>query len=77
MNTLKIKLNSPTVQRIQEIVKKDKTSIEHFIELAVAEKISSLYAVEYLNSRAKKGSKQKLKKILAKAPDREPFDFDK
>jgi hypothetical protein len=39
MNTLKIKLNSPTVQRIQEIVKKNKTSIEHFIELAVAEKM--------------------------------------
>lgn len=77
MSAVKVNLNDSTLKRINELYKKDKKSVEQFVELAVLEKISAMNAVEYLEKRGKKGNKMIFHKILTKAPDRPPFDFDK
>jgi hypothetical protein len=45
--------------------------------LAVAEKVAALSTIEYLEKRAKRGSREKLLEILRQAPDVEPEDSDK
>ena len=51
--------------------------MNQFIALAVAEKIAALQTVNYLEERAKRGSREKLLAVLAKAPDVEPEEWDR
>ena len=44
--------------------------------VTISEKISKLESEDYLETRAKRGSLSKFKKILAKAPDVEPEPRD-
>ena len=44
--------------------------------LALAEKVAALQAIGYLEERAKRGSREKLLELLAKAPDVEPAEYD-
>jgi hypothetical protein len=47
-------------------------SVSHYkITSALAEKISTLTAEEYLQERAKKGSKERFIRVLKKVQDRE------
>ena len=43
----------------------------------MAEKIAVLQTVNYLEERAKRGSREKLLAVLAKAPDVEPEEYDR
>lgn len=53
------------------------TSINQFVMLAIAEKVATLQATDYLEERAKRGSREKLLAVLAKAPDVEPEEEDR
>ena len=56
---------------------KGEVSINQFIVNAVAEKISSLKTLSYLEERAVKGSNEHALKLLGNAPQREPVEWDK
>ncbi|MFP4332351.1 MAG: CopG family transcriptional regulator [Campylobacterales bacterium] len=56
---------------------KGEVSINQFIVNAVAEKIATLKTVDALEKRAKRGSREHALKILAKASDVEPPEYDK
>ena len=56
---------------------KGEVSINQFIVNAVAEKISSLKTLSYLEERAAKGSKKHALELLGNAPDQEPESWDK
>ena len=60
---------------IQEL--KGDVSINQFIVSAIAEKISTLKTVKYLEDRANRASIEELNIILDKVEDREPFEKDK
>ena len=56
---------------------KGEVSINQFIVNAVAEKISSLKTLSYLEERAAKGSIKHAIDLLGNAPQREPAEKDK
>ena len=56
---------------------KGEVSINQFIVNAVAEKISSLKTLDYLNERAKSGSVSHALDILGNAPEREADEKDR
>ena len=56
---------------------KGEVSINQFIVNAVAEKISSLKTLSYLEERAAKGSREHALELLGNVPDREPESWDK
>jgi hypothetical protein len=60
-----------------KLAQQDGISIGQFIATAVAEKIAALMTVEYLQERAKRGSREKFEAVLAKVPDVEPEEFDR
>jgi hypothetical protein len=62
---------------VRELAKEDGVSINQFISLALAEKVSSLRTVEYLKQRALRGSREHLVSILDAAPDIEPDENDR
>lgn len=77
MSTLSIRLPESLHKRVRELAKKEGVSMNQFIALAVAEKMSALLTVEYLEERAKRGSREKFEAVLAKVPDVEPKEYDR
>ncbi|HEX9925575.1 MAG TPA: hypothetical protein VGD99_23160 [Anaerolineae bacterium] len=61
---------------MKEAAKAEGISMNQFIMLAIAEKIATLSTMNYLEERAKRGSREKFLAVLAKAPDVEPEEYD-
>ena len=64
-------------EQVEALAHQEGISLNEFITLAVAEKLATLATADYLAERAKRGSREKLLAVLAKAPDVEPEDHDK
>ena len=62
---------------LKEVATIEGVSMNQFVTIAIAEKIATLHTLNYLGKRAKRGSRDKLLAVLAKAPDVEPEEFDK
>ena len=77
MSSLRLRLPDSLHRHIKEFSEKEGVSINQFISTAVAEKMSALSTQSYLEERAKRGSKTKLKKLLKKVPAIEPEIHDK
>lgn len=55
---------------------KIKSTPEQFALLALAEKLSSIITVDYLEERAKRAKLERVEQLLAKVPDVEPVPGD-
>jgi hypothetical protein len=77
VRTLYLTLPPSLHEEAQAYASKEGISINEFIMRAVAEKLATLSTADYLAERAKRGSREKLLAVLAKAPDVEPEDNDK
>jgi len=77
MSTLSLRLPESIHREVKDLAKEDGVSINQFISLAVAEKVSSLRTVDYLKRRAANSSPADLLKILEMAPDIEPQSNDR
>jgi len=75
--SITVRLSDSTLNRVKELSERDGITVERFIELAVTEKVSALNALEYLNERASRGSKETLERVLAGVSSRPPEEFDK
>lgn len=77
MRALNIQLPDSLVAKMEELSKKDGISLEYFVSLAVAEKISSWITDGFIQDRAKRANKEKYLRVLKLIPDREPLEHDK
>ncbi len=77
MNTVSLTLPQSLQEQVEALAQKEGISVTEFITLAVAEKLATLATADYLAERAKRGSRDKLLAVLAKAPDVEPEEYDK
>lgn len=76
-NVLSIRIPKTLHNQVRELAEEEGVSMNQFVMLAVAEKVAALQAVDYLEERAKRGSREKLLAILANAPDVEPEERDR
>lgn len=77
MNTLNITLPESLHKNLFRMAEMEGISISHFVSLAVAEKMSALLTLDYLEQRAAQGSREKFEAVLAKVPDIEPEEYDR
>ena len=77
MTALSLRLPKSMYNRLREVAKAEGISMNQFVTLAIAEKMATLTTLDYLEERAKRGSREKLLAILEKAPDVEPEDYDR
>ncbi|PSQ79414.1 MAG: toxin-antitoxin system HicB family antitoxin [Bacteroidetes bacterium QS_1_63_11] len=75
----KISVNVPNSlrSRIEKMAEKEGVSPSQFMAIAAAEKVAVLDTEAYLEERAKRGSREKLLRVLDKAPDVEPEEYDR
>ncbi|MFB2936111.1 toxin-antitoxin system HicB family antitoxin [Aerosakkonemataceae cyanobacterium BLCC-F154] len=77
MSSLNVQLPDSLYRSLQELAERDGISVDQFVALAVAEKISALTTESYLQERAKRGNRSNYEAVLAKVPDVEPAINDK
>ena len=77
MTALSLRLPKSMYNRLREVAKAEGISMNQFVTLAIAEKMATLTTLDYLEERAKRGSREKLPTILEKAPGVEPEDYDR
>ena len=76
MSTLSIRLPASLHKQLKELAKQEGISVDQFIALAVAEKVSALKTVDYLRARGERGSREAFERVLAKVPEVDPEAHD-
>lgn len=77
MSTISLRLPNSLHERVRELAARENISINQFIPLALAEKLSVMLTEEYLVKRTARGSKKKFRRALAKVSKGKPADYDR
>jgi hypothetical protein len=76
MSTMSLRLPESLHERARELAKREGVSINQLIATAVAEKISALDTVAYLEERASRASRKAFLKALESVPSASPMKGD-
>ena len=77
MSAISLRLPEHIHDRVRDMAEREGVSINQFITVALAEKLSALLTEEYLGSRAKRASRAKFARVLKKVADAEPGESDR
>lgn len=72
MSAISLRLPNSLHKITRELAKEEGVSINQFITLALAEKVSAIATETYLEDRAKRGDKQKFLAAMSKVATVEP-----
>ena len=77
MSAISLRLPNSLHRKLGDLARREGVSINQLVNSAVAEKMATLMTVEYLQERAKRGTRKKFEAVLAKVPNREPEPSDR
>jgi len=77
MSTISLRLAESLHRSVRDVARREGISINQLISSAVAEKLSALLTEEYLERRARHGSRRKFDKALRKVRDVAPEASDR
>jgi DNA polymerase III sliding clamp (beta) subunit (PCNA family) len=77
MSAITIEIPESLFGKLMEVTARDHSTPEQFALLALAEKLSSVMTVAYLEERAKRAKLERFEQLLAKIPDVEPEESDR
>ena len=77
MSTLSIRIPDYLHKQVKNLASNEKISINQFITLALAEKMSALMTEDYIQKRAQRSSRDKFLNALSQVPDIEPEEYDR
>lgn len=77
MSSISVRLPDSLHDKVRDMAQKENVSINQFIALALAEKLSALMTEDYLTERAQRGDRSKFLDALSKVPDIEPEERDR
>ena len=76
MSTISLRLPESLHKKVRELAESEDVSINQLISTALAEKMSALMTVEYLEERAARGDRDKFERAMGKVRDTGPDDGD-
>ena len=76
MSTISIRIPNSLHRTLKKMAELDGISMNQFIASAVAEKVSAFATQDYLEERAKRASRRKFKRAMAKVPAVRPEGYD-
>jgi hypothetical protein len=77
VSTISLRLPESLHRKARELAKSEDVSINQLITTALAEKMSALMTVDYLQERAARGDRGKFERAMAKVPGVEPDEHDR
>ena len=69
MSTLSLRLPESLHNQLRRLAKREGISINQFVASAAAEKVAALMTEQYLEERARRGSRERFREVLARTPD--------
>ncbi len=72
MSTLSLRLPDSLHAKVRDLASEEGISINQFLTLAAAEKVSALLTVGYLRERGARASREAFDAVLARVPDVDP-----
>lgn len=76
MSTMSLRLPESLHRKARELAEQEGVSINQLVTTALAEKVAALMTVDYLEERAKRGTRKEFERILKKVKDRPPVAGD-
>jgi hypothetical protein len=76
MSPVSLQLPDSLFEAAQTLAERDQVSVDRFVELAVAEKVSAMMTEDYLGTRGARGDRAKFEAALGKVPDVPPEPQD-
>lgn len=76
MSALSLRLPNSLHERARDLAEREGISINQLVSTALAEKMSALMTEEYLEVRARRGSRSRFLRALAKVPNVAPAPED-
>jgi predicted transcriptional regulator len=77
MSSISVRLPDSLHDKVRDMAEQENVSINQFITLALAEKLSALMTEDYLTQRAERGDRSKFLGALAKVSVVEPEERDR
>ena len=77
MSTISVRLPDSLHNKVRDLAQKDNVSINQFITLALAEKMSAMMTEEYLEERARRGDRARFDRAMSKVADSAPEERDR
>jgi len=77
VSTLSLRLPESLHKQVRELADREGISINQFVVMAVAEKMSALLTEEYLEERARRGNRSRFERAMAKVKNRSPEPKDR
>lgn len=77
MSTISLRLPNSLHSQVRKLAERESVSINQLITLALAEKLSALTTEEYLEERAKRATRKKFERAMAKVPKVAPVEYDR
>jgi hypothetical protein len=77
MSTISLRLPDSLHRQVRKLAERENVSINQLITLALTEKMSALLTEEYLEERARRGSRKKFERAMAKVPKVTPAEYDR
>jgi len=77
MSAITINIPESLHEKLKEIAEQDNSTPEQLAVLAIAEKLSCIVTVDYLEARARRARSDRFDYLLSKVPDVEPEDRDR
>jgi hypothetical protein len=76
MSALTFELPASILHQVQVLAERDGITVDQFLTLAAAEKVSALRTIEYLREEASRGRVEDFKAFLECVPNRPPLPGD-
>ncbi len=77
MSAISVRLPESLHKAVRALARRERVSVNQFITMALAEKVSALMTADWLEERARRGDRTKFERALAKVPDGEPLEEDR
>ena len=77
MSSVNARLPTSLLKKLRQCARQGGSSVNQLIASAVAEMLAALLTEDYLEERAKRGSRKKFDAVLKTVPDVEPEEFDR
>jgi hypothetical protein len=73
---MSLRLPESLHRKARELAEQEGVSINQLVTTALAEKVAALMTVDYLEERAKRGSRKEFERVLKRVKDRPPVGGD-
>ena len=76
MSTMSVRLPNSLHRQLRELAEREGVSMNQLVSSAVGEKLAALLAADYLEERARRGSRRRYDSVLRKVQDAPPVAGD-